>query len=141
MASGNLYKSIKSKVIIGKNNEPTLEITYADYFKYVNKGRKPQVKRVPLNALLEWIKIRGIQGRDKKGKFIKRLSLAFAMQQNIYKYGIRPANIYDKALDSLEDIFDNPPSFLKEALADIYEAIEQDINNFIEKTIEVEVKL
>jgi hypothetical protein len=26
-------------------------------------------------------------------------------------------------------------------LADIYEAIEQDINNFIEKTIEVEVKL
>jgi hypothetical protein len=89
---------------------------------------------------LKWIKIRGIRGRNKKGRFIKDLSLAWAIQTNIFKYGIRPANIYDKTLDSLEDLFDNPPPEIQAEIDDLVDAIAGDINNLIENTIEQEIK-
>lgn len=142
VASGNLLDSISYKVVMVGDVE-TLEITYADYFEYVNKGRRIGAKRVPLNALIEWIKIRGIRRRDEKGRFAKgsRLGLAFAIQQNIFKYGIRPANLYDKTLDSLEDLFDNPPPEIARELNDLFLAIEGDINNLIENTITKEIKI
>jgi hypothetical protein len=133
-ASGNLYNSLTATVM-PNGDDFELVITYADYFKYVNQGRRAGVKKVPLTALLDWIKIRGIRGRDKKGRFIPNLSLAFAIRQNIYKYGIRPANIYDKGLDSLEAIFENPPPELQQAYTDLYAAIENDVVNFVDANI------
>jgi hypothetical protein len=95
---------------------------------------------VPIPAILEWIKIKGIRGRNKKGQFIPRLSFAFAIRQSIFKYGIRPAYIYDKGYNSLEDIFNNPPPELMEAYNDLYAAIENDVANFIESNItEIEI--
>lgn len=135
IASGDLYNSIRYNVI-KQDEDYVLEISYSDYFQYVNRGRRMGVKRVPIKALLDWIKIKKLKGRDKKGRFIKNLSLAFAIQQNIYKFGIRPTNIYDKALDSLEDIFDNPPAAIRDQLNELYEMMEQDINNLLEQTIE-----
>jgi hypothetical protein len=44
----------------------------------------------------------GLTGRDKKGRFIKRRSFAFAIQTNIKKFGIRPSNFLDKAFNLLE---------------------------------------
>ena len=139
IASGNLYDSIGYSVEVDGNGIPVLLLSYATYFKDVNKGRKINVKRVPLNVLLKWIKIKGIRGRDKKGRFIKNTSFAYAIQTNIYKYGIRPTNIYDKTLDSVEDLFNNPPPEIARRLDELYNAIEQDINNFIEATIEKEI--
>lgn len=139
-ATGNLYNSLTATV---KNTPdgPELTITYADYFKYVNLGRKPGKKMVPIPAILEWIKVRGIKGRNKKGRFIPRLSFAFAIQRNIFKFGIRPANIYDKGLNALEDIFENPPAELMEAYNELYAAIENDVYNFVESNIkEIEVQ-
>jgi hypothetical protein len=133
-ASGNLYNTLTATVM-PNGDDFELVITYADYFKYVNRGRPAGVKKVPLTALLDWIKIRGIRGRDKKGRFIPNLSLAFAIRQNIYKYGIRPANIYDKGLDSLEAIFENPPPELQQAYTDLYAAIENDVVNFVDANI------
>jgi hypothetical protein len=133
-ATGNLYNSLTATVM-PKGDDFELVITYADYFKYVNEGRRPERKKVPLTALLEWIKIRGIKGRNKKGRFMKNLSLAFAIQTNIFKYGIRPANIYDKGLDSLEEIFENPPPELREAYQNLYAAIENDVVNFVDANI------
>lgn len=133
-ASGNLYNSLTATVM-PNGDDFELVITYADYFKYVNQGRKANVKKVPLTALLEWIKIRGIKGRNKKGRFIPNLSLAFAIQTNIYKYGIRPADIYDKGLDSLEEIFENPPPEMREAYNELYNAIERDVVNFVDANI------
>lgn len=137
-ASGNLYNTLTATVM-PNGNDFELVITYADYFKYVNQGRRPLVKKVPLTALLGWIKIRGIRG-VKRGKGrgagrISNLSLAFAIRENIYKYGIRPANIYDKGLDSLEDIFENPPPELSQAYTDLYAAIENDIVNFVDANL------
>lgn len=139
VASGNLLNSLTYKVQ-GEGTDSILVITYADYFKNVNLGRRAKVKRVPLDALLKWIKIKRIRGRDKKGRFIKDLSLAWAVQTNIYKYGIRPTFIYDKTLDSLEDIFDNPPPEIENEINDLVEAIAGDINNLLENMIEQEIK-
>jgi hypothetical protein len=51
--------------------------------------------------LEKWIKERGLTGRDKKGRFIKRRSFAFAIQSNIKKFGIRPSNFLDVALEMI----------------------------------------
>ena len=141
VASGKLLNSLSVTLVPGQGgNAGELQITYEDYFKYVNLGRKAGKKFVPIPAILEWIKVKGIRGRNKKGQFIPRLSFAFAIRQSIFKYGIRPANIYDKGLDSLEDIFNNPPPELMEAYNDLYAAIENDVANFIESNItEIEI--
>lgn len=139
VASGKLLDSLTYNVI-DEGGQPVLVLTYVDYFKYVNLGRRPGVKRVPMKVLFDWIKIKKIRGRDKKGRFIKDMSLAWAIQTNIFKYGIRPANIYDKTLDSIEDLFDNPPAEIQAEIDELVEAMAGDINNLILQTIEDEIK-
>ena len=139
VASGKLLNSIDYEIITDSDGNPTLEISYIDYFENVNLGRRREKKKVPINALLNWIKVRGLKGRNKKGQFIPNLSFAFAIQTNIFKFGIRPSNIYDKGLDGLLDFVDNPPPELAQELQDIYNMIAEDVNNFIEKTITKEL--
>lgn len=143
-ASGQLYNSLSGSIEIGPNGEPIALIQYADYFNNVNFGRKAGVKRVPLSALMEWIKVRGLKGRDKKGRFMSTTNLAWAIQTNIFKYGVRPTNIYDAGISDLEQYFDDfpnnlPPDLLAEG-ADIFEAVAEDINNFIEQTLTKEIE-
>ena len=143
-ASGKLYNSLSGSIEIGPNGEPIALIQYQDYFNNVNFGRKAGVKRVPLSALMEWIKIRGLKGRDKKGRFMSTTNLAWAIQTNIFKYGVRPTNIYDAGISDLEQYFDDfpnnlPPDLLAEG-EDIFEAVAEDINNFIEQTLTKEIE-
>ena len=118
-----------------------LEVEYMDYFKYVNLGRRKGGKYVPIKALLDWIKIRGIRRRDEKGRFVKgnQLSLAFAIQKNIHKFGIRRTNIYDKAYDALEDALINPPAEFRDDFERLYEAVGNDVENFIIRTLNKEI--
>lgn len=138
VASKKLLDSIQYDVEVDTKGDATLVLSYIDYFENVNLGRRAEKKRVPVSALVEWIKIRGIRGRDKKGKFIPRLSLAFAIQTNIFKFGIRPANIYDKGLDGLLNFVDNPPAELRDEWGDVFDMIAEDVNIFLEKTINKE---
>ena len=136
-ATGDLYNSISAKVQ-NTTRGLQLEITYLDYYKNVNFGRRPGGKKVPIKALMEWIRVRGIKKRDAKGRFAKGgiKSLAFAIQTNIHKFGIRRANLFDKAYTSLEDAFERPPAFLEAQFTQLYEAIGQDVENFIINTFE-----
>jgi DNA-binding ferritin-like protein (Dps family) len=138
VASGQLLNSLTATVVSDGKGKSELVITYMDYFEAVNLGRRPQRKKVPISALLDWIRIRGIKGRNKRGRFIKNLSLAFAIQTNIYKYGIAPANIYDKAYDSFEALLENPPAEFREEYEALYEAIGRDVENFMEKVVNKE---
>lgn len=155
IASGNLYNSISYKVIKDSDGEPIIEISYADYFKYVNQGRKAKGSArpitaangaVPIPALLGWIKLKGLNGQNERGDAIPDLSLAFAIRANIWKYGIKPADIYDKSLETLESMLDptkiskSTPSELKQELQKIYEAAAEDINIIVENMIEKELK-
>jgi hypothetical protein len=144
IATRQLYDSIQGSVTQTPDG-PMAELEYADYFKYVNEGRRPERKRVPISVLLEWIKIRGVRFRNERGRFRRgsNLNMAFAIQKNIYKYGIKPANIYDKGLDGIEDYFtdfpNNLPPELRTAGEQLFEAMANDINVFLDQTITKEI--
>jgi len=148
IASGTLYDSIQGSVEIDTDGNPVAVLSYADYFKYVNKGRKKETKKVPIPSLLEWITIRGLRPRDRRGRFIEnnlrnKTSLAFAIQTNIFKYGIRKTNIYTKGVEDLEEMFSNFPNNLPESLRregeELFESIAEDINNYFDKQIKIEL--
>ena len=102
VASGRLRDSIQVKVVTQKDNT-VIQVLAEQYSQWVQSGRLPGRKGVPISALEEWIKSRGLQGRDKKGRFIKRKSFAFTIQTNIKKFGIRPSNFLDVALETISN--------------------------------------
>jgi hypothetical protein len=105
VASGTLANSVEVQVKQGPNNVTELQVLMAEYGQWVQSGRLPGKGYVPVGSLIKWIKQRGLKGRDKKGKFITDRSFAFAIQKNIKKFGIRPANFIDI---SIEKIIEDP---------------------------------
>jgi hypothetical protein len=104
VASGTLARSVE--VNIQQNGNVTeLQILMAEYGQWVQSGRLPGKGFVPVGSLMQWIKQRGLKGRDKKGKFMTDKSFAYAIQKNINKFGIRPANFLDV---SMENIMEDP---------------------------------
>lgn len=153
IASGFLLDSISYKVVRGSDGDPVLQIQYADYWKYVNKGRKargndrpisPDNKAagkpgaVPIPALKLWIEQKGIGDGDS-------LSLAFAIRASIWKKGIRPRNFFDRSVTTLEGMLDpnrlpsGTPPELRAELDRIFEAAREDINIILDKMIKKEI--
>lgn len=153
IASGFLLDSISYKVVKNADGDPTLQITYADYWKYVNKGRKARGSdrpissknksagkpgAVPIPALQLWIEQKGIGDGDS-------LSLAFAIRASIWKKGIRPRNFFDRSVTTLESML-NPtkipsgtPPELRAELESIFDAAREDINIILDKMIRREI--
>lgn len=101
VASGKLRDSISVNVVKVNEGETVIQVLSEEYAQWVQSGRLPGKKGVPISALEKWIKERGLTGRDKKGRFIKRRSFAFAIQSNIKKFGIRPSNFLDVVLETV----------------------------------------
>jgi len=80
-ATGNLVNSFEQRVL-ELPNSLVLEILMDDYGTYVDTGRRPNAKKVPIDVLINWIERKAIVNGDKEVK-----SLAFAIQQTIYKEG------------------------------------------------------
>jgi hypothetical protein len=104
----------------------------------INKARKLKGKHpIPVNVLLDWIEDRNLRQSDAQ----KSLSLAFAIQKSIFRYGIRPANIYDKAIGEFGNVLENLPTNLPPQIRQEYElllnAVDEDINQFLDKKIDV----
>lgn len=93
IASGSLYNSVKAIPGLGE-----IGIEMNTYGKFVQSGRFPGKKGVPIDALVAWIKDRGL--RPKKGQTIR--GMAFGIQKHIKKYGI-PAQPgwFDVAIDKI----------------------------------------
>ena len=98
-----IYKLGKTDLI------DSIEWTYKDnawilvannYFKWVDSGRRPRVKKVPVEALIKWIKKKNI--RPRPGQTIN--SLAFAIQNSIYKIGIKAKKFIDPMIGASLDI-------------------------------------
>jgi hypothetical protein len=77
-----LQKSVESKVVGGD----TITAYMADYGRYVISGRRPFARKVPISALLKWIAQKGISSSNPR---LSSNRLAFAIQNAIYKNGIR----------------------------------------------------
>jgi hypothetical protein len=96
-ATGSLINSVQVNVVTGRGGISELQVMMNEYGEYVNSGRLAGKRGVPIQPLIEWIKARKLKPRDKKGRFIdasdKNIKgMAFGIQQNIKKYGIRPAH-------------------------------------------------
>lgn len=75
---------------------------------FLDAGRKALAKKVPLDALIKWIKRYRILGRDQKsGKFKKTSTqsinaLAFAIQTAIYKRGLKARRFIKPSMEYAE---------------------------------------
>lgn len=97
-ASGNLISSLKPVSIEFTNNKYQCSIQIADYWKYVEYGRRPG-KFPPINSILNWIKIKPVIPRPMNGlKPPTEPQLAFLIARKIARYGIQPGNQFTEAL-------------------------------------------
>ena len=103
VASGKLRNSVKAEVISQPNHAAIIQIYMEEYYQWVQSGRIPGKKSVPIGALLKWIKSRKLKGRTKDGKYMTNLSFAYAISKNISKFGIRPANFLDISIEKITE--------------------------------------
>lgn len=97
-ATGDLIRSIKPIEIEFSNNKMSGSISLANYWKYVEYGRKPG-KFPPQNKILDWIKIKPVIPRPVNGIKPTEKQLAFLISRKIARDGIEPGNQFKEALD------------------------------------------
>lgn len=98
-ATGNLVKSIKSEPNTIENNIITGQISLAEYWKYVEYGRKPG-KFPPKEKISKWIDDKGIQlPTPSNGITMTKQQLTFLISRKIAQYGIKPGNQFEEALE------------------------------------------
>lgn len=120
VATGKLAKSVDYELIEALDTI-SVAITALDYFDVVDGGRRKGAKAPPTDAIIKWMKVRKIKGRDKRGRFIKDKSTAFLMARAIGKNGIKPTFVLKKSIRKLKS--------LQEKL--LTEAAVQDMTNMI----------
>jgi hypothetical protein len=81
------------------NSRDSLYMWVNDYYVWLSQGRKPKIKKVPVQALIKWIKRYGIT--SSKGLSINQL--AFAIQNSIYRSGIKTRGYRLLVQEAVED--------------------------------------
>ena len=114
VASGTLEKSLKYRLQI-KGQSINISI-YAkgkasNYFLARENGRRPG-KQPPVDAILEWMRIKPIKLRDKEsGKFQKttealKRQVAFLIARKIGRDGIKGWHAFDYAMENIWDEYE-----------------------------------
>lgn len=103
-ASRKLIDSVKSNVVVGEQSyEVTL--TLQDYWKYIEKGRKPG-KFPPVGAILSWISVKPIIPRPMaNGKLPSPEQLAYLIGRKIEQEGIEPHPALKTTQEELDKIY------------------------------------
>lgn len=84
-ATGALINSLNYKVQQDAR-EIEIFIISNDYLKYVDMGRRPGTYP-PIRPLLKWASVKGLP-----------VGMAYAVQKNIYKFGIKPTKVIQKTV-------------------------------------------
>ena len=90
--NSTLIKTLKVVVVSDE-----LQVIAKDYIEYLDKGRKPFTKKVPITAILKWLRKVGLPANNKT---------AYRIQTSIYKKGLRGRNFLDKAFKDLNKNID-----------------------------------
>tara|TARA_R110002074_G_scaffold132685_2_gene276130 strand:+ start:1611 stop:2102 length:492 start_codon:yes stop_codon:yes gene_type:complete len=90
IAKGKLSKSIRSRVVDGKNGV-SLQVEMLGYGNVLNKNIKP-TSLPNIDAILSWMDAKGIRRNKSKGKFKSRKALALAIARSIQKNGFATVN-------------------------------------------------
>ena len=99
-ATGTLINSISTQVKTSNGLVYDVVINLADYWRYVEEGRKPG-KFPPPDAILKWIKVKPVIPRPYNGKVPTQKQLAFLIGRKIATEGIEPGNQLKETVDTL----------------------------------------
>lgn len=100
-----------------ENNNWVFSLYYNYYLEYIETGRKPYVTKVPIYALIDWCKRKGIPSDNKT---------VYAIQQSIYLNGIPARPLFEPYMIELEKMW--------EEWADrIFETLITQIKNYFNK--------
>ncbi len=127
-ATGNLADSIEITI---KRFLDGWEIQgrFLHYGKYVDTGRAAGVKRVPLDALIEWIRVKRMDLRGKSER-----SVAFAIQTAIFKKGIPTDGDERKKRWISRTLEDNEQEIFDRIQPIMYQFVTVEFNNLVERT-------
>lgn len=128
--TGKLIQSLDYRVSSGANSISVI-VEMNDYGKYVNTGRKRGARKVPIDALVEWIKQRGIESNNKKA-----IGIAFAIQKTIQRDGIPTKNSRKrgKRVEFVDDTIKRIRANLEDRVSKILEKeVELQIDNFVKR--------
>ena len=93
-SSGNLMNSVSTSSYEDSDAIGfTLEVP--EYGVQLNEG---QQETPSVSELIEWLRVKKITPKDKKGRFMKRKRVAFAIRKSIMSYGSPAAPFIDEAL-------------------------------------------
>lgn len=90
-------------------NTDGVKIDLPEQAQYINNGRKAGAKKVPIAALVKWLKRYRVVSRDKTtGKYQKASqgsinSAAYAIQTAIFKNGIKARPFIEKSMKYAEE--------------------------------------
>jgi hypothetical protein len=123
-ATGKLISSLDFNTSIGAGTFSLL-VVGKDYGKWVNTGRKKGAAKVPIQALVEWIKVKGIETNNKKV-----LGMAFAIQKTIQKEGIPTRNSRKRGKRT---------GFVDDTIIRIQQILDKKVLDMASKVIELEI--
>lgn len=120
IATGELYDSFEKIIEIGEDYY-SVKISLADYWQYVNNGRKPG-KFPPPPAIRNWIEVKPVNPYPlSNGKTPSIEQLTFLIGRKIANEGIEPTNFFDEAKEQVIREFEERIAY----------AIEEDVGNYI----------
>jgi len=100
LAQHKLAGSDMQKSIQWKFNNNAFELWALQYFDWVDKGRRPRIKRIPVEQIIKWMKKENI--RPYRGQTYNQA--AFHITNAIYKVGIKSRNYKNKIMEDSQEI-------------------------------------
>jgi hypothetical protein len=107
-SSGRLSRSLTYNVVVKKS---LFDIKFygkgtQQYADVVEEGRKPNSKRPPVSAILNWMSVKKIRSRSASGRFVRtnteeaKRQIAFLIARKIGKYGTEPVHYFKEAIEA-----------------------------------------
>lgn len=98
-----------------EKNDWTFSLFYNDYLEYVESGRKPRARKVPIRPLIDWMKQKGISNDDR---------VAWAIRESIYQLGIPARPLLEPFSAMLDERFE------QKIYDEIFNTIITNLDNF-----------
>ena len=109
MNNGELYRTISYSVSTGTGGW-VISVSLADYWKYIENGRRAGAKMPPVSAIENWIKVKQIIPHSmtlKSGKTVIPTipQLSFLIARSIGRRGIPPKPLFKKSFEAAKQQF------------------------------------
>ena len=109
MNNGELYRTISYSVST-VNSGWVISVSLADYWKYIENGRRAGAKMPPVSAIENWIKVKQIVPHSmtlKSGKTVIPTipQLSFLIARSIGQRGIPPKPLFKNSFEAAKQQF------------------------------------